>query len=126
VIRIDGLRKLLNSLDRVDLAPVQRDALAEAAQQLGTSVRESLSHPPGSDHATPWLRMGLLRDSIATEVTAEEAVVGSNSPVAVYQEHGTSAVPPRPFLAPAGAAGAETAADQVGRVLAEAVRDLLR
>lgn len=126
MIRIHGLQKLLDSLDRVNFAPIQSDALGAAAQQLGASVRESLSHPPGSDHATPWLRTGLLRDSTTTEASSEEAVVASNSPVAVYQEHGTSAVPPRPFLAPAAAAGAETAADHVGRALADAVRDLLR
>lgn len=49
----------------------------------------------------PLLRDGALRESISHEVHALEAVVGSDSDIAVYQEFGTVKIPPRPFLGPA-------------------------
>lgn len=49
----------------------------------------------------PLLREGDLRDSITHETRGLDAVVGSNSDIAVYQELGTEHIPPRPFLGPA-------------------------
>ena len=51
----------------------------------------------------PLLRSGEMRDSITHEITVpgEEAIIGSDSDVAVYQELGTTTIPPRPFLLPA-------------------------
>lgn len=49
----------------------------------------------------PLLRTGDLRDSITHQVGALEAVIGSESDVALYQEMGTETIPPRPFLGPA-------------------------
>jgi HK97 gp10 family phage protein len=49
----------------------------------------------------PELRSGALRESISREVSGREAVVGSDSEVMVYQEMGTSKMPPRPILGPA-------------------------
>jgi hypothetical protein len=46
----------------------------------------------------PLLRTGELRDSIEYTVHGLEGAVGSNDPVAVYQELGTSRIPPRSFL----------------------------
>jgi hypothetical protein len=48
----------------------------------------------------PLLRTGELRDSIqwTTSASGLEGCVGSNSPIAVYQELGTSKIPPRSFL----------------------------
>jgi hypothetical protein len=46
----------------------------------------------------PLLREGSLRDSIEYTVHGHEGSVGSNDPVAVYQELGTSHIPPRSFL----------------------------
>jgi HK97 gp10 family phage protein len=48
----------------------------------------------------PLLRTGALRDSIqwTTSASGMEGAVGSNSPIAVYQELGTSRIPPRSFL----------------------------
>lgn len=51
----------------------------------------------------PLLRTGGLRDSIGHEVEMKgiasgEAVVGSTSDIAVYQELGTERIPPRSFL----------------------------
>jgi HK97 gp10 family phage protein len=49
----------------------------------------------------PLLRSGALRDSISHQTKGLEAVIGSDSDIAVYQELGTSKIPPRPFLGPA-------------------------
>jgi hypothetical protein len=48
----------------------------------------------------PLLRTGQLRDSIqwTTSASGMEGAVGSNSPNAVWQELGTSRIPPRSFL----------------------------
>ena len=47
----------------------------------------------------PLLRTGELRDSIEHQSALTEAVVGSNSEIAVFQELGTEKMPPRSFLA---------------------------
>lgn len=52
----------------------------------------------GFSENDPLLRTGELRESISREVTSEEAVIGSTSDIAVYQEVGTDKIPPRPFL----------------------------
>jgi hypothetical protein len=47
----------------------------------------------------PLLRSGKLRDSIEYQVHGLEGSVGSDLEIAVYQELGTSRIPPRSFLA---------------------------
>jgi hypothetical protein len=49
----------------------------------------------------PLLRAGDLKNSISHSVEGLEALVGSTSDVAIYQEMGTLRIPPRPFLGPA-------------------------
>ena len=46
----------------------------------------------------PLLREGDLRDGIERTVQGHVAYVGSDSPIAEYQELGTSRIPPRSFL----------------------------
>jgi hypothetical protein len=46
----------------------------------------------------PLLRTGELRDSIEYTVHGLQGAVGSDSPIAVFQELGTSRIPPRSFL----------------------------
>ncbi|MBV8613726.1 MAG: hypothetical protein JOY66_08120 [Acetobacteraceae bacterium] len=115
---LKGLAEASRALDRLDLAPLGRDALGQAADTLAGAVRQALSHAPGEDHATPWLRTGKLRASITCEATDTVAVIGSSDPVAVDQELGTSAIPPRPFLATVAAAEADGiargVADRIG------------
>lgn len=57
----------------------------------------------------PLLRTGELRDSIQHYVDEDRGVayVGSNNPIAAYQELGTATIPPRSFLG--GAARAKQA-----------------
>lgn len=50
----------------------------------------------------PLVREGDLRDSIEVERHHHEAVIGSRSEIAMWQELGTDrGIPPRPFLGPA-------------------------
>ena len=62
----------------------------------------------------PLLRTGELRDSIGHVVRDNEAVVGSDSDIAVYQELGTSRIPPRSFLGGAAFRKAEDVANVLG------------
>jgi phage gpG-like protein len=93
------------------------------AAVIAAGVREALSQPPGTEpHEYPWLRTGELRDSVGHDADDAGAVIGSTSDVALYQEHGTPAIPPRPFFAPVAAAHAEAAAKAVGEAVASALR----
>ena len=71
------------------------DPLAEATQD----EREKLGFTPDD----PLLRSGDLRESVdhIVDRAALEGVVGSTSPVLVFQEFGTGHIPARPVLGPA-------------------------
>ncbi len=100
MISVEGLTAFARALDALASERLVAPALEVAAERLVQGVRSVLSHPPGSEHATPWLETGALRDSISARIGPDGAVVGSTSMVAVDQEQGTKTVPPRPFLAP--------------------------
>jgi phage gpG-like protein len=63
----------------------------------------------------PLLRTGEMRDSIEHQSTAFEASIGSNNDKAVWQELGTSRIPPRSFLAGALQHKTEEVLDVIGR-----------
>lgn len=69
----------------------------------------------------PLLRTGGMRDSIVSEVSGHEVVVGSDDQKAVWQELGTSRIPPRPFLALA----MSNATEYAGEVFGEAALAML-
>lgn len=71
-----------------------------AWEELKESTKADRVHQ-GYTENDPLLRDGKLRDSISNEVAGHEAVVGSDSDIAVYQELGTDKIPPRPFFGPA-------------------------
>lgn len=102
-----GLVEALQKLDRIDISQSRRQALGQAAARIEAAVKRSLSHRVGEDHTAPWLRTGELRASIESETDEDTAIIGSTTPVAIYQELGTRSIPPRPFLAPVAAAEAE-------------------
>jgi phage gpG-like protein len=64
--------------------------LAQSTQKQ----REYLGFEPNE----PLLRTGEMRDTIQHCSDHREARIGSNSDIAVYQEMGTSKIPPRSFL----------------------------
>jgi hypothetical protein len=49
----------------------------------------------------PLYATGEMRASVRHEVDANKVVIGTDDPVGVYHEFGTSRMPPRPFLASA-------------------------
>lgn len=67
----------------------------------------------------PLLREGKLRESIEHEVEGHEAVVGSKSEIAEYQEFGTSTIPPRPFIGPAAFKNKAAIQQIIGKALVE-------
>jgi len=71
---------------------------------------------------TPLLETGAMRASIEWNSSGNEGAVGSNSDVAVFQELGTSRIPPRSFLA--GAAMAVE--DKIHKMAARAVMAVIR
>ncbi len=70
--------------------PALADATVEEKQALGFTGRVSATDP--------LLRTGELRASIKAEVDGKRVVLGSDDPIAVYQEEGTRSMPPRPFI----------------------------
>ena len=71
-------------------------AWEELAQStLDDKERQGLPTP------SPLLRQGQLRASIEAEATGFTLAVGTNDPIAKWQEHGTSKMPARPFIGPA-------------------------
>lgn len=65
--------------------------------ELAESTKEDRLRK-GFTENDPLLRTGQLRDSISRAVDGHKAVVGSTSDIMVFQELGTSKMPPRPVL----------------------------
>lgn len=114
--------ELAQRLAELRLDETQVEALSAAATRLASAVRDALSTPDGGTHDAPWLRSGVLRNSIGQAVDASIAVIGSSDPAAVFQECGTRTDPPRPFLSPVAAALAEELVDGLARTIAEGLR----
>lgn len=95
----------------VALETVAKMIEAEAKRAIGTYLFDwpQLSEATQADRERkgfapnePLLRTGEMRDSISHQIIepGKLAEVGSTSDVALYQEMGTSTIPPRPFLLP--------------------------
>lgn len=74
----------------------------------------------------PLYRTGELRASITHKVEGHTAVVGSDDPVAEYQEFGTARIPPRSFLGRAAFVESAAIVNQLGTRVAWAIRGLRR
>ena len=120
---VTDIRQALRRLERLPVYAARDAALKNAGEQLEQAMKASLSHIPGEDHASPWLRTGELRDSITYQVDGSVLVVGSVSQVAVDQELGTRSIPPRPFLAPTAAAEMGTITEVMAQTVAGALED---
>jgi len=79
---LDGLQKGLEKVGRI----VER--------QAGENVKKT-----GNEH--PQIKTGNLLGSITHEVGDGEVVIGTNVKYGKYLEHGTSRMPPYPWLFPA-------------------------
>lgn len=94
-------------------APLAASTVAEK-QRLGYTGRISATDP--------LYRTGELRATIGASWDEHHARVGSNDPIAAYQEFGTARIPARPFLGAAafrkGADAARAAGLEVARHLA--------
>lgn len=92
-----------------------QDAVGPFAQwaELADSTKDQRVRMGFSEN-DPLLRTGELRDSIGHEVDGRNAVVGSTSDIAVYQELGTARIPPRSFLGGAAARKESDVVDIIG------------
>jgi hypothetical protein len=118
------LAALATGFARLDIDAVANAALARQAEAMAGAVRETLSKQPGEAHVFPWMRTGTLHDSIEVVAEGAEAVIGSSDPVALWQEHGTPHLPPRPFLAPMAEQGAASVASAIGSAVATALSSI--
>ena len=115
------LTALRERLEVIRVDDLMARTLATQASNLAEAVRAGM-HQEGASHERPWVQTGALQESIGTIAEGLSAAVGSSDPAAVPQEMGTAHLPPRPFLAPVGAAMAEEIARAVGEAVTAALR----
>ncbi len=72
----------------------------------------------------PLLRSGELLHSIGTRIEGNHASIGSDSPIAVYQERGTGRIPPRSFLGGAAFRKKDEVAELIATHVVWALRGL--
>ena len=89
------------------------------AELADSTKADRVAH--GFPENEPLLRTGELRESIGHAVGDREAVVGSDSDIAVYQELGTSQMPPRSFLGGAAFRKSEEVARALGSSAVQAL-----
>lgn len=65
----------------------------------------------------PLLRSGELRDSIESQIVGLAAIVGTKSEIGLWQEIGTSHIPPRPFIGPAYVRKIDPLMESVGKTI---------
>jgi HK97 gp10 family phage protein len=108
VFSILGFVERLREIDH-DMKEAEHAIVAKACEMVATEAKRVLgtdgyNWPALSEHTKKTqpgmlLETGAMRDSIEWNAHGNEGHVGSNSDIAVYQELGTSRIPPRPFLA---------------------------
>lgn len=100
----NGLKKCAVAIEATakgEIGHYQGEALPFAAwDELKDGTKaDRVAH--GFTENDPLLRTGALRDSISRQIDGLTAVIGSTSDIMVYQELGTSRIPPRAVLGPA-------------------------
>ena len=94
------------------------DATVEEKQRLGFTGKVSATDP--------LLRTGEYRASIQVgEVTPERSIVGTDDPIAPFQEHGTATIPPRPAIGAAVFQEEHGGLREMGEVLTARLRNRL-
>lgn len=134
MIELDEYAKFLEKSAKVADAEllIDGEALGEEQKKIAKEMigRENPQWPEladttideksrlGFDTPAPLLRTGELRDSIdySVEPVAKGVAItlGSDDPVAAYQELGTATIPPRPFLSTAQLESVESASKIMG------------
>jgi phage gpG-like protein len=125
VAHLKAVEHDMNALGPAVVSKACEMVCAEAKRVIGTYdygwtplAPSTLAHKMMN---TPLLESGALRASIEWNSSGNEGYVGSNSDIAVFQELGTSRIPPRSFLA--GAAMAME--DKIHKMAARAVMAVL-
>ncbi len=91
---------------------------AWAPLAAATEVKKAqMGFPPDA----PLLASGAMRDNISTEISGNEAVIGSPDDRAVYHEFGTSKMPPRPVFGPVAFNCVEEVGDVIGGTVVAAL-----
>jgi phage gpG-like protein len=101
---VEHLREIEHDMKEAEAAIVRQACImvaTEAKRVLGT---DGYNWPALSEHTKKTqpgmlLETGEMRDSISWTAHGNEGHVGSNNDKAVWQELGTSRIPPRSFLA---------------------------
>lgn len=123
LLGVAGLAEAIARLRGADPPGAMAAALEGQAALMAQAVQDGLGDAPGGGHERPWLETGALRASVGHQADGLQAAVGSSDPAAAPQEMGTMHLPPRPFLAPVGAAMGEGVAEAVGAAVAGRLRD---
>jgi hypothetical protein len=92
-------------------------ALAEST----VTEKRALGYVGQVSATDPLLRRGELRSSIHHTVEENEVILGSDDPIAPYQEYGTARIPPRSFIEAAVFLQGHAAADRVASHIIAAV-----
>jgi phage gpG-like protein len=127
VAELEMIKRDLHELEPAIIARACEMVANAAKEALGTyefgwiSLKpETIARKMRGD--SPLLETGAMRDSIEWNASGNEGHVGSNSDIAVFQELGTSKIPPRSFL---GAAAAQQE-ELIYKMAAKAVRAVMR
>ncbi len=93
--------------------PALADSTVERKEAKGQTGRISSTDP--------LFATGELRATISHQVEAPVALIGTPDPVGIYQEMGTSRIPPRPFLGAAASRKGKDAAKEIGKAVHRAI-----
>jgi len=114
MISVYGLQELLDRLAGLDVAAAQQAALESAARALETELKETLICTAKRDRLKRTSSGAELCGTITHTVDSDQAVVGSDSVIAVDEELGTSRTPPHSFML----AVAQTRAEHIVQIAA--------
>lgn len=117
-----GLKKCAVAIDntaKAEIGHYQPDVGSFAGWVELADATKADRSAKGFSENDPLLRSGELRDSISHEIDGLEAVIGSTSDIMVYQECGTSRIPPRAVMGPAGVKNTEFVIKTLGHAAAE-------
>ena len=106
-----------------DLVGHENEAWAPLAEST-IEEKQRLGYTGKVSATDPLLRTGEYRASIQVgEVTPDHSIVGTDDPIAPFQEHGTATIPPRPAIGAAVFQEEHAGLREMGEVLTARLRD---